>query len=35
MWKGLQVEANHAMAKGGLNGSAIDKIMADTKTILK
>lgn len=35
LWRGRKIEANHALGKGGLNKKAIDKIVADTKLILK
>lgn len=35
MWRNKTVEANHALAKGQLDASAIKKIVADTGKILK
>ena len=34
LWRGLNVKANHAFAKGQLNKEGIKKILADTSKIL-
>ena len=34
LWKGLQIQANHAFAAGELNEAAIGKIVASLDTIL-
>jgi hypothetical protein len=34
MWKGLKVQANHALEKGKLDAKATKAIVDDTKTIL-
>lgn len=35
MWKGLKVQANHALEKGKLDKKAVKAIVDDTATILK
>jgi hypothetical protein len=35
LWRERDVKANHALKKGELNESAVEKIMADTPKILK
>ena len=35
MWKGLKVQANHALEKGKLDAKGVTAIVDDTKTILK
>lgn len=35
LWRRTEVKANHAFAKGELNGAAIEKIVGDTAKILQ
>jgi hypothetical protein len=35
LWRGQNVKANHAFAKGQLNKEGIRKVLEDTKTILQ
>jgi hypothetical protein len=35
MWKGLEVQANHAFKKGELNAASVETVAKDTSKILK
>lgn len=34
-WKGLKVQANHALAKGGLDDKTIESIVSSSSSVLK